>query len=619
LVFGWLNLRGATGLLKKGEAELEAGQVETGFKLVARAAQSKLPAAEYRVGLCYIQGRGVPPSWSEGRRWLELAATQGYAEAQSALATMLISGTDEHLQHARKGGIFGDHIPTQPDFIAAEGWARRAAEQGSAEGEALLGYILTVGPEAIRNLDQAESWYARAAEGGSAQGKLGLGLAILRRAGSDTAKQPEGIAQIIAAAELDLPMAQYLYGVLLEHGVGLPVDVPKAVSLYKKAAAVGVRSAMARLGLALIEGRGGAKPDPLTGESWLRRAALAGDIEAAAMIGDIYARGGALPPNYAEAASWFQRAAEGGHTMAARALGMLYLTGAGVSRNPEEAAVWFERAAAAGNTASQVDLANLVLQGSVRDSDPDRMRSWFEQAAESGDLNAAFNFSICLARGFGVERDPERAAFWMHRAAEGIVNAQYHYGRMLLEGTGVAADPAAARQWFAKAGGAGMADALVALAEMMVNGRGGEQNHGEALRLFLAAAELGHGGAMFGLGALYGGGHDVPVDRAKALHWFREAANRAHPQGQLMLGRYLRLGLASPPDPEQARLWLQRALDQGVSDAARDIALLDAERAAHNPTGIAGAPAVDAAQVPPGAEASPAAKPRDLGPQLLHQ
>src|ERR1700761_9229074 len=92
LVFGWLNLGGAAGLLKKGEAALEAGDLENGFKLVARAAQAKLPAAEYRVGLCYLQGKGVPPSRVEGRRWLELAATQGNSDAQSAIATLLITG-----------------------------------------------------------------------------------------------------------------------------------------------------------------------------------------------------------------------------------------------------------------------------------------------------------------------------------------------------------------------------------------------------------------------------------------------------------------------------------------------------------------------------------------------
>jgi len=42
-------------------------------------------------------------------------------------------------------------------------------------------------------------------------------------------------------------------------------------------------------------------------ESCLRRAALAGEAEAAALVGDFYARNGQLPANYAEAATWYRR------------------------------------------------------------------------------------------------------------------------------------------------------------------------------------------------------------------------------------------------------------------------------------------------------------------------
>jgi uncharacterized protein len=45
---------------------------------------------------------------------------------------------------------------------------------------------------------------------------------------------------------------------------------------------------------------------------------------------------GPLPPNYAEAANWYRRAAEAGDRNAARALGSLYLTGAGVARDRAE-------------------------------------------------------------------------------------------------------------------------------------------------------------------------------------------------------------------------------------------------------------------------------------------
>ena len=113
----------------------------------------------------------------------------------------------------------------------------------------------------------------------------------------------------------------------------------RAADLFRDAAEKGHRAAQVSWGLKLIEGRD-VEQDLVAGESWLRRAAHAGDYEAAALVGDIYVRTGPLPPNYSEAAMWYRRAADAGHPAAARALGSLYLTGAGVSQDDNEAARW---------------------------------------------------------------------------------------------------------------------------------------------------------------------------------------------------------------------------------------------------------------------------------------
>jgi TPR repeat protein len=88
--------------------------------------------------------------------------------------------------------------------------------------------------------------------------------------------------------------------------------------------------------------------DVVLGESWLRRAALAGDGRAAEMVGDLYTKGGTSPPNYAEAAGWYRRAAEAGNMTAARSLSSFYMTGAGVPKDEQEAARWLRVAADVG-------------------------------------------------------------------------------------------------------------------------------------------------------------------------------------------------------------------------------------------------------------------------------
>ncbi len=415
--------------LRRAQSLTEQGDAAGAFVLYARAARAALPEAEFRIGRLYLEGSGVPRSRTEGMRWLERAASHGLVEAQSLIATLFMHGFAGAQNSATEQGaarpaaaLFANSDRTEPNYQEALKWARLAAESGSSDAQALLGYILTAGPPTIRDLDAAHGWYQRAAAAGSPQGTLGYALS-LARVSSDPSQTDEIIALIRRAAEAGLPLALRVLGLMTERGVGMPADAAAAADLYRAAAEKGDVVGQAKWGLALLQGIGVAA-NPAQGESWLRRAALAGDREAAALIGDLYAKGGGLPPNYAEAAMWFRRAAEAGHRTSARALGMLHLTGAGVGRDSAEAAAWFRRAAEAGDQNAKTDLANLLLQGFGQEDDSTRTREWFEQAAASGDLIAAFNYGVCLAEGVGVDRDDRKAAEWMRRAADGVVNAQ---------------------------------------------------------------------------------------------------------------------------------------------------------------------------------------------------
>ena len=164
------------------------GKAERGFLLLARAARAGVTEAQYRIGLSYLQGSGVPASRTEAARWLEIAATADHAEAQGLLATLLIEGVGTPSSRAARpgergaGSLFSGDEPAEPDFVQAEKWARRAAERQLANGQAVLAFILSAGPEAMRNPDEAHRWYERSANGGSPQGDLGYGLSLLRSA-----------------------------------------------------------------------------------------------------------------------------------------------------------------------------------------------------------------------------------------------------------------------------------------------------------------------------------------------------------------------------------------------------------------------------------------------------
>src|SRR5215471_137925 len=94
----------------------EQGDLKQAFPLLTRAARAGIAEAEYRIGRCYLEGAGVPPSRTEGARWLERAANQGYVAAQAQLATLAIHGMTAGADAAPTTRLFASTEATGPDF-----------------------------------------------------------------------------------------------------------------------------------------------------------------------------------------------------------------------------------------------------------------------------------------------------------------------------------------------------------------------------------------------------------------------------------------------------------------------------------------------------------------------
>lgn len=401
-------------------------------------------------------GLGVGANLDSALSWLARAAAQDDVDAQTMLASLALQGVTVTPR------IDGTHLfgPTAwrdgqpPDYAAALHWAERAAAGGSAQAQTILGYILTAGPSTLRDAVRGATCYRAAAEAGDTHGKLGWALLLL----ADPAKSGRVRALLADAASAGIASAYYTLGALDDGADATADQLASAAEHYRAAAELGHRAAQFHFGLALLHGRG-VRPDPQAGETWLRRAALGGEPLAAAVVGDLYARLGPVPPNYCEAGMWFQRAAEGGHAGAARALGQLYLRGGGFGADPQTAV------------------------------------HWLRIAAEAGDAEAAYDLALCLAQGHGTARDDGAALGWLRQAAQTRADAQYWYARLRAEGRGAAEDPAEARVWYLRAAEGGNGDAAVAAGEMLLNGRGGPADRAAALALFTRAAAAGHAGA----------------------------------------------------------------------------------------------------------------------------
>jgi TPR repeat protein len=207
-----IGLASPRAALRRSMRLREKGRVAEAFRLLSVAAKAGIADAEYRVARCYLEGAGVPPSRSESARWLARAATHGCIEAQVLLSALCVRGLANMsssvatAREDRANRLFASDAPADPDFEGARKWAHQAALGGSAEGQALLAYILTSGPEPMRDVEEAHRWYERSAAAGCPQGHLGYALSLARRA-TDEEGRRQTVEQLRRAAEAELPTA----------------------------------------------------------------------------------------------------------------------------------------------------------------------------------------------------------------------------------------------------------------------------------------------------------------------------------------------------------------------------------------------------------------------------
>ncbi len=106
----------------------------------AAAARGFAPA-QYKLGLMYYLGLGVPTNYSQAAHWFQLSATRGFARAQYSLSLLYAEGQGVPRNYAR-----------------ALHWDRLAVAQGSARAAGALGLMYFRGQGVPRNYVKAYQW-----------------------------------------------------------------------------------------------------------------------------------------------------------------------------------------------------------------------------------------------------------------------------------------------------------------------------------------------------------------------------------------------------------------------------------------------------------------------------
>lgn len=106
---------------KAGVDAYQKGDYVTAAKEWRPLAEQGDPAAQFNLGLLYLDGRGVPESPAEAANWFRRSAEQDYTEAQHNLGAMYASGQ----------GVKRDYIQAYKwlDLCAAKGNAGCASQR----------------------------------------------------------------------------------------------------------------------------------------------------------------------------------------------------------------------------------------------------------------------------------------------------------------------------------------------------------------------------------------------------------------------------------------------------------------------------------------------------------
>ena len=344
-----------------------------------KAAEENSLKAQYKMGLCYAEGRGVEEDGEKAIECFRKAAEMGYEPAQGEL------GLCYYL------GYFG----LRQDFNEALKWYKMAGKDISRwAGDWTFGFLYN---------------YLMATEPNDLDAQLQLGDAYLN-----------GVFSI--DLDVDRKEAAKWYRLAAEQG-----DPRAQLSLrrceefdewHQRAAEQGDIEAQVQVANCYMHGIG-VREDEEQARRWYRKPAELGNPEAQVGLGECYFNDYYMDrcPNRAdcgaEAAKWSRKALEQGYIPALRVLADCYSCGAGVEEDQEKAIRLTIEAAEQGYAPAQFDLGE-----HYRYEDDEEAVKWYRMAAEQGYGEAQAELGQCYEFGEGVEEDKVKAAMWRQKAAE---------------------------------------------------------------------------------------------------------------------------------------------------------------------------------------------------------
>lgn len=402
------------------------------FRLLNERACPGRKNAPYLLGLCYYWGHGTEQDYSQALQQFKRAAKLGHGTAKDYLGDCYSLGqgtgvnyaeaakwyhdaADNHqiasaahhlafLYHDGQGVEQNEETAVRYWMLAAEGGIPQA--QRIISGEYLTGKILKQDNQAARE------WMEKAAKQGDAKAQYLLGCFY----GSDD-DMLAAIEWIQKAAEQGYAEAQFEIGKLSQRSGKLS----EAVKWYRLAAEQGDYPAMYALALLYLDGNG-VDRDPDQGMEYLTKAAEGGFHQAALELADRYYqgipdyKGQSLYTNPSLAHKYAILSAENATDGKAQyRLGTIIHHALG---NPTGAKDWYQRAIANGYDEARLELAKVLME---LQTDLGTVWGLLQELGDSAEV--LYLRSVCLENGWGCPRDKRKSKqFYAQAIQKGYVD-----------------------------------------------------------------------------------------------------------------------------------------------------------------------------------------------------
>ncbi len=331
---------------------------------------------------------------------------------------------------------------------------RTPALSGDKEAQLALGNLYFYGSKTeVQNYPLAITWYRKALKSGNKVAAFNLAICYDAPFGveRDAIKAMDyykiAIEAGVAQAYLNLGLLQEQQGDFFEakrnFKAAADAKIPQAARCY------------ARLTLS-----------PLEKFTYLKQAALLGDVRAMPMLADLYEQ----KKNRSEMIFWLKKGARSGDAESLSKLGFCYMRGYGIDKNLLEAKSNFSKAARLGNLQAVVEYGKVLKQeGKFTEA-----FHYFEYAAAQNSSLGHFFMGICHAEGLGTTMNQKKAFLSFEEAAKlGCIQAIYNTGLCFEDGKGVKQSYNMASFWYEKGVDEGDIPSMLALAEFYYYGVGG--------------------------------------------------------------------------------------------------------------------------------------------------